>query len=228
MNFVDQWHRTKILFVKFFACFSLILMSSGSANANLIVNGSFENKDIPNHSWRWYTADQIDGWSGSNIELWQAYGGVQAFDGEQFAELNSHSNNGQPFVIFQTIQTQINELYDLSFAYRARSSGNEKFRLDIVNNGTVFYSKLFDDHVKGAWSGFSSTFAAVGSETTIKFTSVYPETKTVGNFIDVVRVVNNLPELAISTVSEPGFLVLFMMSIFGLVYYRKRNITTSS
>jgi len=109
-----------------FRCVSLllsILLLTNSVKANLIVNGDFEYNDVKSNSWQWFTADKVDGWSGSTVEIWNKYLKMSAFTGSQFAELNAHGNNGNMFTLYQDMQTQKDTLYYLSFAYAARQRG---------------------------------------------------------------------------------------------------------
>lgn len=183
-----------------------------TANANLLVNGSFENPDVASGKWGWFTSANVPGWNGSNIEIWDNYAGVSAYEGSQFAELNAHPNSGQPFSIFQSFTTVAGQWYDVSFAYRARSSTNESFNFSIDN-----LSWLVDDHTTAGWSLFSSSFQATGVSSTISFTSVTPLTGTVGNFLDNVKVLTNPTQVA-----EPATLALLGLGLAGLGFSRRR------
>ncbi len=187
-----------------------------SANANLIENGDFERPDVSNGSWAWFPSSDVDGWSGSNIEIWDSFGGVEAFEGEQFAELNAHGGRrNQPYSIFQYVNTVIGNSYELSFAYRARANNNEAFRVSARGRhaGTVL-SSLVTDHVVGAWSVFTSTFVANSTQTRIRFSTVTPYSGTVGNFIDGV---------AVTDVPEPGTLGLLGLGLLGGAIARRRR-----
>ena len=61
------------------------LLLAASANANLIVNGSFEDNDVAEGTWQYFVADDVNGWDGSNIEIWDGLNGVASADGEQHA-----------------------------------------------------------------------------------------------------------------------------------------------
>lgn len=178
------------------------------ASANLIVNGSFEKTALKNNSWAWFQADSVEGWQGSNIELWNNFNRIAAFEGNQLAELNSHKSNSGAFSIFQTFDTQIGSIYDLSFAYRARSSNNEAFSVNLSSDSKDdLWSQLMDDHMVGQWSFFATQFTATDLSTTLRFTSV--SSGTVGNFIDDIQI-NALPKLlsnAANEVSAPAGLL---------------------
>ena len=69
-----------------------LALAGTSAQASVITNGNFEDNVIGNNSWRWFGADQVNGWDGSNLEIWRNYAGVQAYSGQQFIELNAHGS----------------------------------------------------------------------------------------------------------------------------------------
>lgn len=208
---------------KWLAVLFLVLGVSTSVHANLILNGSFENNDIKSNSWKAFTAGTVDGWSGTNMELWDNFQRLNAFDGSQYAELNANGNGGR-YSIFQTFSTEVGNTYDVSFAYAARRSG-ESFQLDILSdtNG-VLYSQVFDDHAIKSWSEFYGDFVAQTTLTTIRFSTI--NTGTLGNFVDDI-VVTAAPSFAASassvSVSEPPSLaILLPLSAFALMR-RKRT-----
>lgn len=196
-----------------------------NANANLIVNGSFEDSIVNTNSWKWFTSDKVNGWNGSNIEIWDNFGRVNAFDGTQFAELNAHSNGSSVFSIYQTFDTEINGIYDFSFAYRARSNSNEAFEVSVDNANDNIYTRVLDDHIVKAWNSFTDSFIATSTSTTIQFTTITPSTGTVGNFIDDIQVVQR-PGLAAAVVSEPSVAALFgfsLLTLGGFVRHRRNK-----
>ncbi|MEO0574629.1 MAG: DUF642 domain-containing protein [Pseudomonadota bacterium] len=188
----------------------LALVLSTAANAGLIVNGGFENNEVNNGNggWEWYSSSDVDGWDGSNIEIWQDFGAIGAYEGTQHAELNAHPSSGGAFSIYQSFATTAGESYTLSFAYGARRNNHESFQVQLDGLGSLL-NELIDDHTVNNWSTFSYTFTADSSETTLRFTSVTPQTGTVGNFLDAIDVV---------AVPAPGVLMLFgtALLVFGL------------
>lgn len=194
-----------------------IFLVSNFANANLISNGGFEDNSLNDNSWRWFLSSDVNNWSGSNIEIWDSLQGVDAFEGENHAELNAHPFTGNVFTISQTFNTVVGMSYDLSFAYRARVNNNEAFRVEVDSDSNNIFSQLVDDHVTGAWKVFVGSFEAQGATSTLSFTSVTPATSTVGNFIDDIQVLTSPSQV---NVSAPGSL-LFMA--FTLVFAGARR-----
>ncbi|MEL7022735.1 MAG: DUF642 domain-containing protein [Pseudomonadota bacterium] len=189
---------------------------SATANASLIVNGGFEDTDVNggDGGWQWYTSSNVDGWEGSNIEIWQDFGAIGPYEGNQHAELNAHPSSGDAFSIFQSFETNPGDTYELFFAYGARRNNDESFQvqLDGIGVGSLL-DQLIDDHTVNAWSTFSYVFTADSTSTTLRFTSVTPESGTVGNFLDGISVV---------AVPAPGTLLLLGTALMGLGLRRRK------
>lgn len=190
------------------------LLFSPIASANLLTNGSFEQELVLGEAgggWGFFSPADIDGWSSetNNIEIWNSgFNGVDAADGNQFAELNAHPETGNAFTLFQDIITTIGDSYELTFAYRARS-GQESFSVGAGNlMDTVANTNT------GSWTVYSALFTASEATTRLMFTSVDPETDTLGNFLDNVSV-NRVP--------EPGTLALLGLGLAGLGISRRRR-----
>lgn len=211
--------------------FTALFSASAHAGYNLIENGSFETPDIDSvigkrgstsSTWQYYDASDVDGFSGSNIEIWNSgFQGVEAWDGGQFMELNSHPTPAGAFTVYQTFDTQIGQTYSLDFAYRARRSNNEAFNVNVAGTGSLIDTTL-TDHERGFWSRFTSFFTADSAQTTLKFTSVTPETRTVGNFIDGVSV-KSVPEIDASSSGIALGLLLSLIAVFREKKFRTKN-----
>lgn len=197
----------------------ILVVCSGFANANLIINGGFEDNSVNDNRWKWFISSDVNSWNGSNIEIWDSLNGVHAFEGENHAELNAHPHNGSVFTILQTFATNVGSVYELSFAYRARVNNNEAFRVDVVSGLSNVFTNLMDDHVRSSWSVYSNTFTAADTTTTLSFTSVVPATSTVGNFIDAVSVTEDTSSVQVTTPTSAIMMVLGL----GLLFARRLN-----
>nr|WP_324258313.1 hypothetical protein [Cellvibrio fontiphilus] len=181
-----------------------------SAQANLIVNGGFEDNNVATGSWSYFSSANVNGWEGSNLEIWDSMNGVVAPEGTQHAELNAHPYTGGVFSIYQSFATVVGQTYDVSFFYSARQSANEAFSFSV---GTL--ATLLNDHTVGVWNQFTGSFVANSALTTISFTTA--NNSTVGNFLDGVVVT------ASTKVNEASSLVLLAMGLLSLVMVRRNN-----
>lgn len=180
------------------------------ANANLIVNGGFEDNNVAAGSWTYFSSAAVNGWEGDNIEIWDNYGGVIAAEGTQYAELNAHPFDGSVFSIYQNFATVVGQTYDVSFFYRARVNSNEQFSFSVDT-----LSALLNDHVVGSWSQYTGSFVATSALSAITFTTY--DTGTLGNFLD------NVVVTAQANVVESSPLALLLIGLTGLVLIRKKN-----
>ena len=195
--------------------------------ANLITNGSFETIDVPSGSWRWFSSDQVEGWSGSNIEIWDSLFAFDAYEGEQYIELNAHPFNKTGFSISQAFDTEVGREYEVKFAYSARNSIREMFRFKLYSSMGTLINKVIKDHQVRQWQQLKMRFTANYNRTALSFTSVNPMAGTVGNLIDDVGV--NLLEQDTNqqsagtkavSVSEPVCLSIF--TCFFMLLMRKQ------
>lgn len=186
----------------------VLVFCAGFANANLIINGGFEDNSVNDNRWKWFISNDVNSWSGSNIEIWDSLNGVHAYEGENHIELNAHPYTGNVFTIFQSFATNVGSVYDLSFAYRARRNDNEAFRVDVLSGTDNVFTNLMDDHVRSSWSVYNNVFTATDTTTTLSFTSVIPATSTLGNFIDAVSVTGQTSPVQASAPASALMMVL--------------------
>jgi hypothetical protein len=198
-----------------------VVACAATSNANLIVNGSFEDSDVGTNQWKWFTSANVNGWDGSTIEIWDSLQNFDSYEGDQHAELNAHSNGGNVFSIFQTFATTAGETYDVSFAYAARTNNGEQFSYAIDDGSSLIDSQLFNNNLVKQWTLFNTSFVATGALSKIVFTSVTPSTGTLGNFLDNV-VVTPGDELSTSNVSAPASVALMLVGVFGLMLSRRK------
>jgi hypothetical protein len=193
-----------------------VLGMSSLANANLLTNGSFEDPGVSGSTF----LANLPGWgSTGDVELWNRDIGAQPTgpapaDGSQYLELNSR--NGGPYSIFQSFDSVIGSIYEVSFAYSARANTNpaEEFSFylgDESGNGDTFN---IVNGPRGIWSFATYNFMATSETSKIAFAAIVPSTGTVGNFLDNV-IVTDVP--------EPGTLALLGLGLAGLGAARRRQ-----
>ena len=135
----------------------LLALFSMTSQANLITNGGFEDIDVPNNSWRFYSQGTPNlAWQGSNVEIWDSLFGFEASEGEQYAELNAHPNQGI-FSINQTFNTVTGGIYNLSFDYSARRNNrNEQFEVSAGD-----FTQILSSNVRFNWNDFATEFTSL-------------------------------------------------------------------
>lgn len=199
-----------------------VLSCAAASNANIIVNGSFEDSIVGNNQWKVFTSANVNGWDGSTIEIWDSLQNFDSYEGDQHAELNAHNNNGNVFSIFQNFATTAGISYDVSFAYAARTNNGEQFSFDIESDNAIIDSVLFNNDLVKQWSLFETSFVATGALSKIIFTSVTPATGTLGNFLDDV-IVTPSDELSTVNASAPASVALILAGMFGLMFSRRKT-----
>jgi hypothetical protein len=166
-------------------------VASAASAGNLVTNGGFENPDVAAGTWSYFGgANDVPGWTpldGSTIEIRDNKVGT-AYEGDQFAEIDSHNYDKQKTVgFFQNIVTEIGKKYKLSFAYGPREQNNV--------NGDNLLKVLFgsiDENLDAGnngegWKGFSQTITATEATTTLQF-ELLGKYDTLGANIDAVHV----------------------------------------
>lgn len=199
--------KMSVLKAKCAALFAGLLLA-GSAHANLIVNGGFENNAVSNGGWSWFSSSNVDGWEGSNIEIWHNLFGIASAEGQQHAELNADGGNVGAWSIFQSFATVIGKTYDVAFSYRARESS------DLFNFTVGSINNTFTNNDTSQWKLFTNSFVATTALTTLTFTSL--NEGTLGNLIDDVQV------NASTNVPESNTLALFAIGLIGLGLARRK------
>ncbi|MBD3585024.1 DUF642 domain-containing protein [Salinimonas sp. HHU 13199] len=190
----------------------IALLASVTANASLIVNGSFENNTVNAGGWKSFNSSQVDGWSSeAGIEIWNNLNNFAAFDGAQLAELNSNGSGYQS--LYQSFASDAGQVYALDFAHTARDNLSESFKIVIsdANSDTTLFSEVITQTTRRQWNTFNTVFVASSDMTTITFTSL--NSGSTGNLLDAVSV----------TVPEPGSLGLMVLGLIALVCGRARK-----
>ncbi|EAR11122.1 choice-of-anchor J family PEP-CTERM protein [Reinekea blandensis] len=205
---------------------TLIVSLCAGAQANLLNNGSFETPDIDDinnnggSSWEVFTS--IDGWtteSGTGIEIQKSGTVVNAYDGDQYVELDSHDFTGESgstnsFMVQQLLGLNAGGLYELSFWYQPRTNNEDDNGIDVYWSSTTSEfgaSVLTADGQSGSfggWTNFSTTLVATAQEMYLGFQAFGTE-NTLGGFLDDVT-------LTAVEVPEPATLGLLALGIFGI------------
>jgi hypothetical protein len=199
-----------------------VLACAATSNANMIVNGGFEDSNVETNKWKWFTSANVNGWDGSTIEVWDSLQNFDSYEGDQHAELNAHGNNGNVFSIFQTLATTAGVTYDVSFAYAARRNRGEQFSYAVDDGNAIIDTVLFNNNLVKQWTLFETSFVATSTASKIVFTSITPSTGTRGNFLDNVIVTPN-DELSTANVSAPASVALMLAGMFGLMFSRRKT-----
>lgn len=210
---------------------ALVLTFSANANAlNFITNGSFESPDLDTNpvgknlgsGTGWEVFDSIDGWytpagQGAGIEIQKSGIVVQAKDGNQYVELDSHGANSNSLMVQEIDGLTVGADYTLSFWYQPRTNngfndngidvywgkiGFETLVLSIVNQLAQDYSD---------WVNYSLELTATDSTMNLGFYAAGNQ-NTLGGLLDDV-----------SLVPEPATLVLFGFGLLGIVATARRK-----
>jgi len=170
---------------------------------NLVVNGSFEDANVKTNKWRVFKS--ITGWTtqGRGVEIRDNVVGT-AHDGEHFAELDSHANSS----IFQTLATQANSAYTLSFYYSPRiKQAIDTNGINVFWNGEKLNSEVIS--AQGGrlnnWLLYSYTVIGTGSDI-LSFSAVGKNDSLGGN-LDAISV--SALRAEIGSVPIPAAMFLF-------------------
>lgn len=183
-------------------CLALAPMT---AQANLIVNGGFEDPAISDGSFAIFAA--IPGWIGPGIEIQRNIAG-SPFEGQQFVELDSNSNSGMS----QPVATTVSASYLLSFAYSPRPGvGGTSNEIQLWIDGVLRDS--FTGNGIGVTDWAVRSYSVIGDGLTLIEFRAAGTSDSFGGYLDDVRL----------TVPEPGTLALGGLALTALALLRRRK-----
>ncbi len=147
---------------------------------NLLTNGSFENPNLG--LAKWGVTDQMEGWTSENnqFEVWNdGFEGIAAKDGVQQVEIDSERG-----AIYQSIQLEENQIYELSFHYELRDHYNYRGGIEVHWN-----DQLVDTIEPGNGEAGIYTYEVVGTggNDTVKFKATDTSHSTVAGILDKVE-----------------------------------------
>jgi hypothetical protein len=158
-----------------------------TSTSNLIVNGSFEDPNIPTGEWRF--ASSLPGWqlaAGSVIEVQDQLSNVGlGRDGQQLVELDSDRASS----IYQDVPTTRAAIYQLTFSFAARPGTGPDDNVLKVSWGGKTVATLRADGMgttTPVWRSYSYPVAAEGGITRVQFTDLGTSNR-VGTLLDAVR-----------------------------------------
>ncbi len=205
---------------RFLTLSGTFMLCCAAANAELLVNGDFED---PTFNGSWQIFDSIPGWqldSGPSIEVQHGVNGWTAYSGEQWIELDSDENGpgGGSFggeqgssAISQDIDTEPGGQYLLTFAFSPRPGINDN-RL-LVEFGDEVVAELFASGIglgNTNWQVFEFVVTSSSDITSLRFSDL-SQSNTLGTFID-----------GISLTALPGPAVLGVLLPLLLTPRRRR------
>jgi hypothetical protein len=193
-----------------FLTVSGLLLFSSSAQASLILNGSFEDPNIPFNSFAIFGS--IPGWTttfGGGIEIQDHVAG-SPYDLDQFVELDSTVNSG---MIQTPIATVAGTTYVVSFAYSPRPNRSASDNgIEAYFNDVLLISLAADGLSNTSWTVHNFLVTPTGAISSLEFRAVGNSTS-FGGYLDAVSV----------AVPEPSALLLLGTALAAAAYRRRRT-----
>lgn len=196
-----------------FSCFAFVIVNVTKAtNANNIApplnpctflcNTDFEDDKFVNAGqFGFFHQDLVSCWSTTasdqQIEIWgSGFGGVPAFSGNQFAELNANMVS----TLFQNFSASLGSSVEIKFAHRGRA-GIDVMSVEIGPIGGPYQNlgNFTADNKAWIYNTVNYTFPKTGSiDYTLRFKSVSAAGgATVGNFLDAISINLQKPDISL-------------------------------
>jgi len=194
-----------------------------SANANLLVNGSFEDGTFVPNSDNTMTLGVGDttmpGWTVvTNSIAWIAdpndFSDISASDGDKSLDLTGYSSNPYGGVM-QTFATTVGVTYTVSFDLGQNGSYGPSDIYAQINNGSLNEFSLADNG-GNTWQTETFSFVGFGSSATLTFTGNANSGNT--NYIGLDNVI-----VTGAATPEPSTYAVFGIGALGLVQRRRRR-----
>lgn len=167
-----------------------VLAMSSLVQADLIVNGSFEQASVdPGASFKTLGSGStaITGWTvgGSGIDYIGGY--WTAADGARSIDLSAGTTGK---MVAQSFATTIDKYYEVTFAMAGNPAGDpstKSLRVAAADQSAVFsFSTIGHTRANMGWVEYSWVFKAIGNTTELSFLSLVPTAY--GPALDNVRV----------------------------------------
>lgn len=196
-----------------YSCFALVIVNEANANnanniapplnpCTFLCNTDFEDDKFVNAGqFGFFHQDLVSCWnttaSDQQIEIWgSGFGGVPAFSGNQFAELNANMVS----TLFQNFSASLGSSVEINFAHRGRA-GIDVMSVEIGPIGGPYQNlgNFTADNNAWIYNTVNYTFPKTGSiDYTLRYNSVSAAGgATVGNFLDAISINLLKPDISL-------------------------------